>query len=143
MKKFKRFIFLLLLFTIVSALLSVLIVRRTSDTVAKGFAFGAPNSQMTTAADGTYSVNYYGYPSTYRVQETFKPTGDIFNESTYEKLPFNLFYVLSNFIFWMGLFMALLSPLTIFYRPKKKLREPAPAESQMQPTEAETPSQVK
>ncbi len=114
---------LFFIFIIVSALLSFLIVRRTNDDVQKGFRFGPPASQITVTSDGTYTVNYYGYPSTYRIQETFKPSGDVFNESTYELFPLSKFYLFSNFIFWLALFMALLAPLTIFYRPKKNATE--------------------
>lgn len=147
MKKAKRFFILLILFSVVSAFLSVAISRPTSVNVDKGFAFGAPSQQVQVTHDGVFKTIYYGFPSTYRVQETFKPSGDVFNESSYESMPFSWFYVASNFIFWMALFMALLAPITIFFRPKSQIpienSPEAKNQSQLQATDEKTSSQVK
>lgn len=143
MKKFKRLLFLLLLFAVIALVLSFTIVRRDTYEVGKGFSYGAPQAQTTTAIAGIFTINRYGFPSTYREQHTFVPRGDIFNESTYEAQPFDSLYLITNFIFWLGLFAALLSPLTIFYRPKKKLIETTQNKSQVESTDAEMPSQVK
>lgn len=143
MKKIKHLVVILVLLIVIAAVLSLTIVRRDTYEVGKGFYYGAPQSQNTTTIGGTYTVNRYGFPSTYREQQTFTPDGDIFNESTYENHGFDGLYVLTNILFWMGLFVALLSPLTIFYRPKKHIDNEPEHQSHDDFTEIETPSQVK
>lgn len=120
MQRFKKLIILLLLFMIVSGFLGTVIKSREyAVNVPKGFAFGAPNNQSTMSVDGMYAVTSYGYPVTYKITETFRPTGDVFNALSYDAMPFNPAGVVANFIFWMGLFVALLAPVTIFWRPQK------------------------
>lgn len=102
--------------------------------VPKGFAFGAPNNQTRMSVDGVYSVTFYGSPSPYKVTETFRPTGDVFNTLSYDAVPFNGFIIVTNFVFWLSLLVALLAPITIFWRPqKRKLSQVKLAEQQAEP----------
>lgn len=120
MRKLRNLLLLLILVLLIAGLLSVLIVRTKEVDVQKGFMYGPTSAQVAATTDGSYVVKYYGFPSTYREQHIFQPNGDVFTESSYDFQDFDWFYVLSNVIFWAGLFMALLAPLTIFYRPKKR-----------------------
>ncbi len=45
-----------------------------------------------------------------------------YEASMYEIRRFNIGYVIVNIIFWSALFVAVLAPITIFYRPKKRLK---------------------
>lgn len=121
MKRFKKLAVILVTLMIVAAFLSVFMKsRQTGMSVPKGFAFGAPSNQTRMNVDGQYSVTWYGSPAPYKVVETFRPTGDVFNTLSYTEMPTSRFAIVTNFIFWMGLFVGLLAPVTIFWRPAKK-----------------------
>ena len=121
MKWYKKLAAVLVALMLVAAFLSVYMKsRQTGMSVPKGFAFGAPSNQTRMNVDGVYSVTWYGSPAPYKVVETFRPTGDVFNSLSYTEMPVNRFAIITNFIFWLGLFVALLAPITIFWRPAKK-----------------------
>lgn len=119
MKKFRLLIIGIFVLLVLAAVLSVVVVRTKAVPVAEGFVFGSPVAQSAVSTSGTYEVKYYGYPSTYREQHTFMSTGDVIGNTSYDFQPFDWYSVLSNIIFWMALFVAVLAPVTIFWRPKK------------------------
>lgn len=134
MKRIKILLTLLIVSIITSGALGYVVKsRQYSVGVPKGFAFGAPNSQASMDVEGMYSVTWHGMPAPYKVTETFRPTGDVFNALSYDEMPLNRGAIIMNFIFWMGLFAALLAPITIFYRPKKKPVEVKPIEEKVEP----------
>jgi len=120
MKTVKRLILSLVAILLLAGIFSVGVVRTKEFSVKKGFYFGLPDGQEAVNADGTYTIKYYGFPSAFREQHIYQSDGDVLGSSTYDMQKFDLLYVVSNFVFWAGLMVALLSPLTIFFRKKNK-----------------------
>ncbi|MCA9327027.1 hypothetical protein KDA14_00695 [Candidatus Saccharibacteria bacterium] len=142
MKRFKKLVFVLLALMVVAGFLSVFMKsRQYGFAVPKGFAFGAPNNQARMDVEGEYSVTWYGSPAPYKVTETFRPTGDVFNTLSYDEMPLHRFAIVTNFIFWMGLFVAFLAPITIFWRPQNKPSESTPPEEKQKTNKTEKTSE--
>jgi hypothetical protein len=125
-----------------AAVLSLVLTRRTEVAVDKGFTYGPPTAQVASNTPGSFVTVYYGFPSTYKQVQSFRPDGDVFAESSVTVQQWSWLYVITNMIFWAGLFTAVLAPLTIFWRPKK---QPAytSAVNGVKTTEEEKTSQVK
>ncbi|HPR09656.1 hypothetical protein KDA06_02455 [Candidatus Saccharibacteria bacterium] len=143
MKMFKRLVFSLLFIAILATVLSLLVTRRAEVKVVKGFTYGAPTAQVASTTPGTFTNVYYGFPSTYKHIQTFRPDGDVFSESSVVVQDWGWLYVISNIVFWSGLFVALLSPFTIFYRPKAHQPEALITQNEVKSTDSEVQSPVK
>lgn len=119
MRKVLRLLVASIVLLLIAGVLSIANVRTKKVPVTEGFVYGPPTAQAASTTKGMFIVKYYGYPTTYKEQHLFQPTGDVFSESSYDFQPFDWFYVVSNMMFWSALFVAVLSPVTIFWRPKK------------------------
>lgn len=86
--------------------------------VTKGFVFGPPIAQQIMSEDGTYTVKRWGFPATYKETQFFHATNGNY-QTSYESKPFNTLLAIVNVVFWMSLLVSILSPVTIFFRPKK------------------------
>ncbi len=115
----KRTVMGVLTVVIVSGLLSFMISRNTSVAVSKGFSFGPPTAQAVSPGRGIYKTTYYGFPSTYQIKQTFTPTDGLKYTSSYDLQPFDVSYIVSNFIFWTAIFTAILAPASLIYRHNK------------------------
>ncbi len=119
MKKYRSLVLGIGVLLILATGLSVGVIRTKSVPVVEGFVFGPPVAQSAVSIEGTYQVKYYGYPSTYRERHTFLSEKDTIGYATYDFQPFEWYFIVSNILFWMALFVAVLAPITIFWRPKK------------------------
>lgn len=120
MKKITRLVVAILVIIVIATFLSVAITRRTVISVGKGFTYGPASAQVTSVTSGKFTTIYYGFPSMYKAEQTFRPAGDVFSESSVVIEPFDVSYVISNMIFWSGLMVSILAPVTILFRPKLK-----------------------
>jgi hypothetical protein len=140
MKELKRatviFLSFLFLIAVASVVLAFVPVRQRKVDVPKGFYYGEATNQAATQAEATFTRKWYGFPATVAEKEVVSYTEGNYESATYDIQKFSWFYAGVNAVFWMGLVAALLAPLTIFYRPKKKLNE-------VKPTEKKPASQVK
>jgi len=143
MKTLKRLILSLIFIFVLASVLSLVLTRRNEIKVDKGFTYGPATAQVSSATPGTFTTVYYGFPSTYKEIQTFRPDGDVFSASSVTVQPWDWFYVLSNIVFWAGLFVAIMAPITIFWRPKKKVPEVVTLDNEVKTSEGKTPSQVK
>ena len=143
MKTLKRLILSLLFIFILSAVLSLVLTRRHEVKVDKGFTYGPPTAQVASQTPGSFTTVYYGFPSTYKEIQSFRPEGDVFAESSVTIQEWNWLYIITNMVFWAGLFTAVLSPLTIFWRPAKKRAESPTSTNEVKSTEEKQVSQVK
>lgn len=143
MKELKRatklfFVFMLLV-AVASVVLAFVPVRQRVIDVPKGFYYGEVTNQAATQAEATFTRKWYGFPATVAEKEVVNYADGNYESATYEIQKFSWFYTVVNVIFWMGLMAALLAPVTIFWRPKKKLA----TDSEVKSTETKTASQVK
>ena len=104
--------------------------------VQKGFVFGPPIAQQKMEFIGWYVISRWGFPATYREVQKFQATDGATYETSYVSKPFNLLLAVTNVVLLMSFLVALLAPVTIFWRPKKK-------QSEVKLTEKKTASQVK
>lgn len=139
MKKFTRTMLGLIFIVILAGFLSFGISRHDSVAVNKGYSFGPPNNQSVTNTSGTLKTTYFGFPATYRIAQSFTPAGDLTFEQSYDQLKFDMIYVITNFIFWTALFVAVLAPITILYRPKRLVTGHVPQAS----AQTDIPNEVK
>lgn len=143
MKELKRateiFLTFILLAAVASVLLAFIPVRQRAVEVPKGFYYGDVTNQAATQADATFTRKWYGFPATVAEKEVVNYTEGSYESATYDIQKFSWFYAGANVVFWMGLMAALLAPITIFWRPKKKPE----TKNEVKPTEEKTQSQVK
>lgn len=133
MRKTKHVVILLFMLLVVASVLSVVPSHSRSIGVDETFRYGPPDSQMTTTG-GTYIRQWRGFPATIYEVETVQRDGEGYYESAqYNIQPYNLWLLIANIIFWMALFIALLAPITIFYRPKAR-SNPSDKLPDVQPT---------
>ena len=124
---------------IASVVLAFVPVRQRTVDVPKGFYYGEATNQAATQDQASFTRKWYGFPATVAEKEVVSYSSGNYEGATYEIQKFSWFYALVNVIFWIGLVAALLAPITIFYRPKKKVAEP----NQVKTTEEKQASQVK
>lgn len=145
-----------LLMFVVAAALSYFPSRSRSVDIKSGFKYGEPSNQTEAKADGEFVRTWRGFPATIHETETVKYPGGSYYESTvYEIQKFSLTRLITNLIYWVGLMIALLAPITIFYRPKPQPRsneesqttetqgvKPHGAGDKVAPTEVKTQSRT-
>ncbi len=136
MKKAKKLTVVILISVLVACFFGAGTSTKESIAVQKGFAFGPPVLQQRMDTNGEYVVRRWGYPGTYREVQIFRGAGENPYEVSYTSRAFSLVTVVANIVFLMSFIVALLSPITIFWRPQKKSTE-------VKPTEKKTESQVK
>lgn len=156
MKRTKRIVmWFLLMFTLAGAL-SYFPTRSRSVDIKSGFKYGEPSNQIEANGDGKFVRTWRGFPATIHETETVKyPGGNYYESTVYEIQQFSLARLVMNLIYWVGLMVALLAPVTIFYRPKPRPRsvdEDQTGKAQgpqnsgvatgVKPTEAETQSRA-
>lgn len=93
--------------------------------------------------EGTYSVNRWGFPATYREVEKFQATNGAKYETSYVSKPLNPLLVIANIVLLMSFLVALLAPVTIFWRPKKLSVPDVKKSSETKLTEEKMVSQAK
>jgi|JI6StandDraft_1071083.scaffolds.fasta_scaffold04046_13 hypothetical protein len=143
MKTLKRLILSLVFIFILASVLSLALTRRHEVKVERGFTYGPATAQVASTTPGSFVTVYYGFPSTYKEVQSFRPDGDVFSESSVTVQEWDWLYVISNIVFWTGLFVAILSPVTIFWRPKKKQPAATTSVNEVKGTDDKTTSQVK
>jgi hypothetical protein len=143
MKTLKRLILSLLFIFVLATVLSLVITRRNEVDVQRGFTYGPATAQVASTTPGKFTTVYYGFPSPYKEIQSFRPSGDVFSESSVTVQQWDWFYVISNIVFWTGLFVAVMAPITIFWRPKKKQSENSILKNEVKSTEEKTESRVK
>lgn len=137
MGKLRKTLGWLLVVLIIATVASIVPYKSRSATVPTGFHYGEPANQSVTTKNAELTRQWRGFPVPISEKEAVLYPGEGFYEATtYDIVKLNYWYIVINIIFWTGLIVALLSPITIFYRPKKK-----PVE--VKPTEKKTESQVK
>lgn len=132
----KIFIGFMFLVAAVSVMLAFVPVRQRAVDIPKGFYYGGANNQTATYENATFVRKWYGFPATVAEKELVEYQSGDYESATYDIQKFSWFYTAVNIIFWTGLVAALLAPVTIFYRPKKKSNE-------VKITEGKNESQVK
>lgn len=146
MKELKRattiFLTFLLVIAVVSVVLAFVPVRKRVIDVPKGFYYGEATNQAFTQAEATFTRKWYGFPATVAEREVVNYAAGNYESATYEIQRFSWFYALVNVVFWLGLTAALLAPVTIFWRPKKKVATPSIPDA-VKSSEGKTSSQVK
>ncbi|MFZ1249392.1 MAG: hypothetical protein WAQ24_03650 [Candidatus Saccharimonadales bacterium] len=142
MKTLKHLFISLVVAFVVAAALSLGLHSTRAVQVAKGFVFGPPSAQQTMNAEGVYKTSRWGFPSTYREVETFQSTTGQSFDTSYERKPLNRLWVVTNIVFWMALFVALLAPFTIFWRPSLKPTD-QPKPNELNQTKAKDEPQAK
>lgn len=139
MKELKRatliFLSLLALVAVVSVVLAFVPVRQRTVSVPKGFYYGEATNQAATQLEAMFTRKWYGFPATVAEKEVVSYAGGNYESATYNIQKFSWFYAGVNVVFWLGLAAAMLAPVTIFWRPKKKL--------EVKPTEEKPTSRVK
>jgi hypothetical protein len=147
MKQLKRATVLFLVFLAVIAVVSVVLafvpVRQRAFDVPKGFYYGEVTNQVSTPATATFTRKWYGFPATVAEKELVTYANGNYESATYDIQRFSWFYAGVNVVFWMGLVAALLAPVTIFYRPKKRSAETPRDTNATKSTESNVPSQAK
>jgi hypothetical protein len=118
MKRLKRLGLSLLCIALLAVVFSVVPSHSYKVDVAKGFAYGDPKAQTHVTSAGTFQDRKYGFPATYREIQSFHPADGAYAAASFEPQPMSLFYVGVNIVFWVGLMVALLAPVTIFWRKK-------------------------
>ncbi len=136
MKTLRKLAVIIFVSVVIAAAIGIGASTRTSTSVGKGFYFGPPEAQQKMEYGGVYGVSRRGFPATYREIQKFQATDGATFETSYDSKPFNLFLLVINVVLLLSLLVALLAPITIFWRPKKKLNE-------VKPTEKKPASQVK
>ncbi|QQS20079.1 hypothetical protein IPL85_01320 [Candidatus Saccharibacteria bacterium] len=136
MKRLKKLLLLVCVSLLIAAGIGGGINTLESVPAEKGFVFGPPIAQQKMETDGTFKVQRWGYPGTYREIQTFLGSGENPYEVSYTSRAFNPMLLLANIIFLMSFVAAVLAPITIFWRPKKKTAE-------VKTTEKKAESQVK
>lgn len=139
MKTLKRLFFSLFISFILAGALGLGIQTSQHYDVQEGFAYGSPSNQQFTAEKGSFHVKRFGFPATYK--ETQSVHLDSGATGSYESKPFSFWLAVVNVVFWMSLLVAILSPISIFFRPKKKTEKPAEPKNEVKPTEEKLPSQ--
>ncbi len=137
MKTLKRLFFSLLVSFLLAGALGLGIQTSQKYDVREGFAYGPPTNQQYTAEKGTFSIKRYGFPATYKeVQHVVLETG---TDTNYESKPFTFWLAVVNVVFWMSLLVAILSPVSIFFRPKKRTKD----SNEDEPTEEKVANEAK
>lgn len=148
MKRMKRVVLWFVIMFALAAVLSYFPSRSRSAEVQKGFRYGEPANQSEAQGNGTFIRTWQGFPLPVKESETVKyPTQTYYESTVYEIQTFSLVRLVINLIFWVGLITALLSPITIFWRPRKKTPVTAVAandasSNEPQPTDTTAASQV-
>ncbi len=96
---------------------------RAGETVQKGFHFGPPAAQQKMEHNGFFHIKRWGFPATYREVQSFQATDGATYQTAYVSRPFSFLLLLTNVVLLMSFFVAVLSPITIFWRPKRELYE--------------------
>ncbi len=141
MKTLKRLLASLGLSFFIALGLGAGIQTSQSFEVPDNFAYGPPATQKLTEEPGMYTVKRYGFPSTYKETQTVALQSGA--KGSYESKPFGLWLLAVNVVFWMSLLVALLSPVAIFFRPKKKAEKPTDTSNETKPPEAKPTNEAK
>ena len=136
MKTVKKLLLLLFISLSLAVAMGAGASTQSSEKVGRGFYFGPPAAQQKVEYSGYFSVSRRGFPATYREVQRFQATDGATYEVSYVSKPFSLLLLIANVVLLMSFLVAVLSPITIFWRPQRK-----PVE--VKPTEKKTESQVK
>lgn len=139
MKMFKRLLTSLFISFVLATALGLGINTTQSYDVREGFAYGLPANQQIIAENGTFHVKRYGFPATYKETQSVHLQSEA--NGSYESKPFTFWLAAVNVVFWMSLLVAVLSPVSIFFRPKKRESEEKPNETK--PTEEKVVNEAK
>lgn len=142
MKKVKRLVALTTISFLVALGIGLGVNTSQSYDVERGFAFGQPLNQQTMPYSGTYDIVRWGFPATYREVHRFQPSEGASGDTYYTAKPFSPLLVVANVLLLMSFLVAILSPITIFWRPKNKVAPELANPSQDKLTEEKPVSQA-
>lgn len=114
------FVVILLVVTIVSAVLAFVPTRQRHIEVPKGFYYGEATSQVPTQTAATLTRKWYGFPASVAETEVIQYQSGSYESATYTIQKFSWFFALVNMVFWFGLTVAVLAPVTIFSRSQSR-----------------------
>ncbi|MBL8121756.1 hypothetical protein JNM87_03330 [Candidatus Saccharibacteria bacterium] len=119
MKKLKRLSVSIIVSFLVALCVGLGVNTFQGYDVKRGFAFGPPQDQQTTSYRGWYGIKRWGFPATYLEVHSFQPGEGASGNFYYTAKPLSPLLVVTNVVLLMSFIVAMLSPITIFWRPKK------------------------
>ena len=141
MKMFKRLILSLAVSLLAAGVLGLGLSTTQKMEVNKGFFFGQQVGQSPLPESGVYTIKRQGFPATYRETHTVNLRSGA--NTSYDSIPTSKLLAVINIVFWMSLLVVLLSPVAIFYRPKKHEPELEITHGEVKQADTEPRVQVK